>query len=347
VIFQGEQVTRWVVVAALAVATGAMFVISMRGNYLYGYSIGQTDEKRALFAWANVAADVWKAFGLIAVAMLWRHRHWRIAFIGCIAWLLCLFSGLNSAIGVYVQDRAELTGTREVKHATYRDSEKKLGELEEKLRDLSKHRSAGELDALVAGVLARPVAVGDRVRGTVGTLSSDCKKLDTRTVEACGEVAELRSERAVAEEATELRQRADLLRKQVNALRGSGSALAPDPIGEFYAWLTRGVLSVRDVRFGFPLFFALLIEVVSAFGPITITRYVELTRPEFASAGELKPEQPTQRVLQPAVNDALARNRLPTAQFVGLQQQTTKPRAMQFIEQPQPSRAAAKNHDID
>jgi hypothetical protein len=79
------------------------------------------------------------------------------------------------------------------------------------------------------------------------------------------------------------------LRKQVNALRGSGSALAPDPIGEFYAWLTRGVLSVRDVRFGFPLFFALLIEVVSAFGPITITRYVELTRPEFASAGELKP----------------------------------------------------------
>ena len=54
-IFQGEQVTRWIVVAALAVATGAMFVISMRGNYLYGYSIGQTDEKRALFAWANVA----------------------------------------------------------------------------------------------------------------------------------------------------------------------------------------------------------------------------------------------------------------------------------------------------
>jgi hypothetical protein len=41
-------------------------------------------------------------------------------------------------------------------------------------------------------------------------------------------------------------------------------------------------LSVRDVGFGFPLFFALLIEVVSAFGPITITRYAELTRQPMA-----------------------------------------------------------------
>ena len=53
-------------------ATGAMFLISMRGNYLYGYGIGQSEEKRLLFAWANVAADVWKAFGLVAITLLWR-----------------------------------------------------------------------------------------------------------------------------------------------------------------------------------------------------------------------------------------------------------------------------------
>lgn len=285
----GGQVTRWIVVLALGVATAAMFVISMRGNYLYGYSIGQTEEKRTLFAWANVAADVWKAFGLLAVAMLWHHRHWRVALVGCIAWLLCLFSGLNSAIGVYVQDRSELTGTREAKHATYTDAEKALAGLEATLRGLPKHRSAGEVDALITVVLARPVSIGDRVRGTVATLSSDCKKPDARTVEACGEVAQLRSERAVAEEAVVLRKRADLLRKQVNVLRDAGSSVAPDPVGEFYAWLTGGLLSVRDVGFGFPLFFALLIEVVSAFGPITIVRYVESTRTELASASAVRP----------------------------------------------------------
>ena len=33
---------------------------------------------------------------------------------------------------------------------------------------------------------------------------------------------------------------------------------------------------MRDVAFGFPLFFAMLIEIVSAFGPITVMRFAEL-----------------------------------------------------------------------
>lgn len=280
-----------------------MFAISMRGNYLYGYGIGQTDEKRTLFAWANVAADVWKAVGLIAVAMLWRERHWRIALIGCIAWLLCLFSGLNSAIGVYVQDRAELTGTRAAKHATYKDAEKELAEIEGKLHRLSRHRSIGELDALIAAALARPVTIGERVRGTVGALSGDCKKLDTRTAETCTEVAQLRTEHAVAAESKTLDNRADVLRKHIAALRDRGSSLAADPLGEFYAWATRGILSVRDVGLGFPLFFALLIEMVSAFGPITIARYIEATRPATASSGGLRPGAASLGRRWPAVSD--------------------------------------------
>jgi hypothetical protein len=37
-------------------------------------------------------------------------------------------------------------------------------------------------------------------------------------------------------------------------------------------------VSVRDVGFGFPLAFALLIEIVSAFGPVTIAGYADATR---------------------------------------------------------------------
>ena len=55
---ESGQLTRWVVLAALSLATGVMFAVSLRGNYLFGYSLGQNDEKRQLFAWANVAAVV-------------------------------------------------------------------------------------------------------------------------------------------------------------------------------------------------------------------------------------------------------------------------------------------------
>jgi hypothetical protein len=58
-----------------------MFAVSVRGNYLFGYGLGQTPEKRELFAWANVAADVWKAFGLVAVSALWRDKRRRAAAV--------------------------------------------------------------------------------------------------------------------------------------------------------------------------------------------------------------------------------------------------------------------------
>lgn len=84
-------------------------------------------------------------------------------------------------------------------------------------------------------------------------MCSNCTKNDTRTTEACGEIAELREELATATE-------------------------APDPVGEFWAWLTRGYVTVAAVGFGLPLAFALMIEMVSAFGPLGIVAYAEATR---------------------------------------------------------------------
>jgi hypothetical protein len=151
----GAQITRWVAVSALTLATGAMFMISLRGNYLYGYGIGQSEEKRLLFAWANVAADVWKAFGLVALTVLWRSRHRRVALVGSLAWFVCLLSGINSAIGVYVEDRATLSGERHSKHASYRDAQRELAEIEAKRAQLASVRSVRELDALIAAALSQ------------------------------------------------------------------------------------------------------------------------------------------------------------------------------------------------
>jgi hypothetical protein len=271
-------VTRSLVLAALTLATLVMFAVSLRGNYLYGLSIGQSEEKRQLFAWANVAADVWKAFGLIAVTMLWRARRRRAALLASFAWFVCLLFGINSALGIYVQDRAALTGGREDRHATYIDTAQELASIEGKLRAYAHLPSIEEIDARIEALLQQPITVGERVRGTVASLSRDCSKIDARTINACRQIAELRVERSAAVEAGRLQERARVLRDEVVSLRESGSSLAPDPVGEFYAWISGGLLSVRDVGFGFPLFFALIIEVVSALGALTIAAYAEASR---------------------------------------------------------------------
>jgi hypothetical protein len=131
-------------------------------------------------------------------------------------------------------------------------------------------------------VLARAIVFGERVRGTVGALSNNCGKIDARTAEACVEVAGLREELAAAIDAARLGARSDYLRQQIGTLRERGDAAVPDPVGEFWAWITRGRLSVKDVGFGLHLFFAFMIEMVSAFGPLGIVSYAEATRPETA-----------------------------------------------------------------
>ena len=207
-----SRAVRWLVIIALSVATAGMFLISMRANYLYGRSIGQSAETQETFAWANVGADVWKGFGLIVVVALWRSGWRRAAFTTGLTWFVCLLFSVSSAIGIYVQERTSLTGSREAKHASYEDAQKELADVESKRKGLARHRSVGEVEAAIAGVLARPVVIGERVRGTVAALSANCTKDDKRTAEACAEVAELREELAVANESAKLEQRATALR---------------------------------------------------------------------------------------------------------------------------------------
>lgn len=282
---------RWLVLLALSGATALIYVVSLRANFLYGHSIGQTPEKAQLFAWANVAADIWKGFGLVAVLVLWL-QHKRMALVALLAWVVCLATGVNSAIGVYVQDRANLTGMREAMHTTYSDAQKALANVEQQLAGLPAHRSVAQVEAAIGARLAQPVTMNDRVRGTVGSVSNNCARHDARAAESCADVAVLRQELAAANDAAVLQQEATRLRDHVRKQRDRGGSLTPDPVGEFWAWATRGLLSVRDVGFGFPLFFALLIEVVSAFGPAVIVAVAAVTSlPQPAAAGSSRVQQ--------------------------------------------------------
>ena len=142
--------------------------------------------------------------------------------------------------------------------------------------------------------------IDERVRGTVGQRSANCTKIDARTADACAKASVLAEELAAARERDSLEPRIAGLRRDLAHLREEGASDVPDPIGEFYAWATRGLVSVRDVSFGFPLFFAFLIEVVSAFGPITIARYAEVTRGSPSDPDVARPAPARHGELQPA-----------------------------------------------
>ena len=68
---ESNRTVRVLVILVLGIATGGMIAVSLRANFLFGYGFGQTPEKAYVFGWANVAADIWKAAGLIVMMVPW------------------------------------------------------------------------------------------------------------------------------------------------------------------------------------------------------------------------------------------------------------------------------------
>jgi hypothetical protein len=186
--------------------------------------------------------------------------------------------GVTSSMGVYVQDRTAMVGGREAQHANLRDVEQDVAAAEANRGHIGVAGDATQIEAEIEAIFAKPVMAGERVRGTVGSLSTRCGYPDGRTTEDCHRIAQLRASLARVAERDRRDSRIAELRLQARELRERGAADAPDPVAELFSWMSRGLLSVRDVGFGFPVAFALLIELVSAFGPIGIATYAAATR---------------------------------------------------------------------
>jgi len=269
---------RWLFLVGGGVATAAMLGISMRLNYLFGHGLGQTPDNALVFGAVSVIADAWKGLGPVFILTLARARRWPTATAAIIVWVACFLYSVSSALGIAIQDRTMLTGGRETLQAGYADVKRQLDDVEGKRRALGKNRSAGELEAAIGVVLMRPVSSGQRIRGTVRSVSVNCSRVDTRTTGACAEISILRQEFAVAVEAVRLDQRIAELRRQAAQLRERGATLSSDPQAELFARLTGGWVSARDVGPGLALLLAVVIELVSAFGPVVLAGYTDAAR---------------------------------------------------------------------
>jgi hypothetical protein len=305
-----------------------MIAVSMRLNFIFGTSLGQTPEKAWVFGLVSVGADAWKGLGPIFIIALWRARRWGAWSAAGLLWLPCLLFSMTSAIGIAISDRTTVVGGREAAQANYEQARLETEEIETKRKALPTHRSVGEIEAELNGVLARPVASGQRIRGTVGSISLACGRADARTAEACGQVVQLRQELAAAVEAVRLETRLAELRPRLDAFRTRGAAQSTDPQAELISRLMFGWISARDIAPGLALLLALVVEVISAFGPVVVAAYADATRvPNLRQIGEtrtvatgrgLSQQAATRRGAQEVVVEYMAERLAPAGENHGI-----------------------------
>jgi len=305
---------RWLFLLIGGIATAAMLLISMRLNFLFGYSLGQTPEKALVFGCVSVISDAWKGLGPVFILALYRaKRRWSVAGTAAI-WVACFSYSVTSALGIAVEDRSSRTGSRETIVMNYEETITEVERLEKRRAGLRALRSPAELEAAITALLLRPVESNQRIRGTVAEVSTNCQRADARTTEACAEVSQLRKELAAANEEHDLDRRLSELTSQARQLRERGAMKAADPQAELLSRLSGGRLSPHDVGPALSLLLAMTIELVSAFGPTVLSNYAEATE---RSDGKAR-DNPADRIadylaerIEPAANtDTLSQSAL-------------------------------------
>src|SRR5271165_6964943 len=101
---------RWLFLNGSGLATAAMLVISMRLNFLFGFSLGQTPEKAWVFGCVSVISDAWKGLGPVVILALFRARRWPSAASAAAIWIVCFAYSVTSALGIAIEDRSVRTG---------------------------------------------------------------------------------------------------------------------------------------------------------------------------------------------------------------------------------------------
>ena len=280
------------------VAMLAAIAVTMRFNFLYGYGLGQSSESAWLFGWANVFVDCWKVLSGIFATLLWRRGRKAAAIAAAIIWFVALLWACNSAVGVGLKDRALAATGRERVRLTYDETVQQLGQTERRRAAIGNIHSAAEITATIESELAKPVMSGGRISGTVGSLSSACSKTDKRTANACADVAKLRETHAAAVEHARLGDEIERLRQRVATLRGEGALAARDAHEDFLARISARWLGVANIPAAISIFFALVLELISALAPVVVSAYAD------AGQGRVRAAAPSEEVDMPGNGDS-------------------------------------------
>lgn len=255
----------WLVLGGLV--WGTTIAASGAVNYMAGYQFGRSPEESQVFALIGVSADAWKAVGPIFVVTLWRGQRRLASCLASTVWVACFAFAVFAALGLAAENRSAMTAARESVTHSYQHVHKKLSELERQRIRIGAVKSAPEIQSAIDAIFAR----GIEGRGTIASLSNNCRKDIWRTRVGCEEIAKLRQELATASEAQRLDMHIGKLNGQAKQLRDRGGLLVSDPQAQLIARLSLGYIAPGDVALGVVILLVIMVELISAFAPVVLS----------------------------------------------------------------------------
>jgi hypothetical protein len=246
-----------------------LIAASMAITAEFAYSRGMDEQQALIYASVAASADLFKSLtALFALWALQARQYGRAAAAIGFAILVTVLS-LSSAIGLISESRSARAGERDLRNANLADVRRQRTDTEMELGRIKGHRSVTELNAAIDTVLLRPVATGQRVRGTVARVSSECRAVERATRDSCTELGILREELGRAAAGERLKEKIANLRIQEKDLTSSGAGQEAD--GQLRALAAMFRREVGEMSLALAVLMALVIEAGSSLGLFVAT----------------------------------------------------------------------------
>lgn len=242
-----------------------LLLVSAKMNYRFGYSLGKTPEDGEIYAWASVAADVFKALVPFFFFAAWRSKAWAAALAAFAVWLVVTGYALTGALGHSLLNRMETAGKRTLAAETHKDLRAGLKKNQDDLNWLPSSRSTDAVKAEMESLRAKNMLLW--------TNSSECERPEGKGQRTfCGDYFKLKGELGNAESAAKFRAKIEDIEGKLADTKNDAVMEEADPQAGTLAKVTG--TQVSTVQFALAIMIVALLEFGSGLGPYVALSYM-------------------------------------------------------------------------
>lgn len=237
--------------------SGALLLMatSINMNWTYWHGQGADPTQALTFASVSVGVDIFKCCLPLIADRARVERNWLGCGLAIALFVGCMSFSLISAIGYASLSRGLAVGNQEALGLRYRATRDEVARLNTKLVDFG--------DVRPQPVIEEALATARQDRRWLSSAGCTAATADA-SLAYCREIGALKVDLAKAEEASRMRARIATLEGELGGLLRTGGHLQADTLASFISKLTG--FAPERVQFSITLFFAVLVELVAAFG---------------------------------------------------------------------------------
>jgi hypothetical protein len=258
---------RYVLGIIVFLASLGAVAVTMMINATYQFGQGGSPSEALMRAAAMAVFDCVKAGLPVGMSWWWARRQWQLLVVGGTTFAFCFVMSLISAVGFYAANHATVSHDREGVTTRYRAAGREVGDIEKRLSEIGKVRSADAVEAALK-------ALRTDKRYFSSKSCADATLPASR--EFCRDYFTTEGELAGAREAQRLENRRAALRTTMEQLIKAGAEKDADPQATLLGRLLP-FLNLQDVKLSVDLLPSLLLEIVAGFGLLLATSMMQWT----------------------------------------------------------------------